>query len=204
MRPFDFYAPTTVVEALTLLDRYKDSVACIAGGTDLTLELNEWKTQPAVVIDLKKLKELDYIKVENGVVRIGALTTHAEVAANDIIRENVHILYDACRQVGSPQIRNLATLGGNICQSSVAGDGLAACVTLNADVTIKSVRGERTININEFLSSPDRKRNILQPDDRGIVPAARYEAHRYRVLQAGQAPRARHQRYRRRHGRDGR
>ena len=66
---------------------------------------------------------------------------------------------------GSPQIRNLATLGGNICQSSVAGDGLAACVTLNADVTIKSVRGERTININEFLSSPDRKRNILQPDE---------------------------------------
>ena len=123
MRPFDFYAPTTVVEALTLLDQYKDSVACIAGGTDLTLELNEWKAQPAVVIDLKKLKELDYIKVENGIVRIGALTSHAEVAANDIIRENVHILYDACRQVGSPQIRNLATLGGNICQSSVAGDG---------------------------------------------------------------------------------
>ena len=60
MRPFDFYAPTTVVEALTLLDQYKDSVACIAGGTDLTLELNEWKAQPAVVIDLKKLKELDY------------------------------------------------------------------------------------------------------------------------------------------------
>ena len=58
MRPFDFYAPTTVVEALTLLDQYKDSVACIAGGTDLTLELNEWKAQPAVVIDLKKLKEL--------------------------------------------------------------------------------------------------------------------------------------------------
>ena len=114
MRPFDFYAPTTVVEALTLLDQYKDSVACIAGGTDLTLELNEWKAQPAVVIDLKKLKELDYIKVEDGIVRIGALTTHAEVAANDIIRENVHILYDACRQVGSPQIRNLATLGGNI------------------------------------------------------------------------------------------
>ena len=67
--------------------------------------------------------------------------------------------------MGSPQIRNLATLGGNICQSSVAGDGLAACVTLNADVTIKSVRGERTININEFLSSPDRKRIILQPDE---------------------------------------
>ena len=166
MRPFDFYAPKTVVEALELLDRYKDSVAMIAGGTDLTLELNEWKYQPAVVIDLKKLTELDYIKVENGVVRIGAMATHAKIAANEIIREKVHVLYDACRQVGSPQIRNLATIGGNICQSSVAGDGLAACVCLDADVTIKSVRGERTIKLDEFLAGEGKeRRNILQADE---------------------------------------
>ena len=163
MRPFDFYAPKTVVEALELLDRYKDSVAMIAGGTDLTLELNEWKYQPAVVIDLKKLTELDYIKVEDGIVRIGAMATHAKIAANEIIREKVHVLYDACRQVGSPQIRNLATIGGNICQSSVAGDGLAACVCLDADVTIKSVRGERTIKLDEFLAGEGKeRRNILQ------------------------------------------
>ena len=136
MRPFDFYAPTTVVEALTLLDQYKDSVACIAGGTDLTLELNEWEAQPAVVIDLKKLKELDYIKVENGIVRIGALTSHAEVAANDIIRENVHILYDACRQVGSPQIRNLATLGGSLYSRFGFSDVLTIFLALNASVEL--------------------------------------------------------------------
>ena len=166
MRPFDFYAPTTVVEALEMLDRYKDSVAMIAGGTDLTLELNEWKYQPAVVIDLKKLKELEYIKVEDGIVRIGAMTTHAAIAANEIIREKVHVLYDACRQVGSPQIRNLATIGGNICQSSVAGDGLAACVCLDADVTIKSVRGERTIKLDDFLAGEGKeRRNILQADE---------------------------------------
>ena len=144
MRPFDFYAPTTVVEALTLLDQYKDSVACIAGGTDLTLELNEWKAQPAVVIDLKKLKELDYIKVENGIVRIGALTSHAEVAANDIIRENVHILYDACRQVGSPQIRNLATLGGNIWRATVWPRASRSTPTLPSRASAASARSTST------------------------------------------------------------
>ena len=64
MKPFDFYAPTTVDEALALLDQYKDSVAPIAGGTDLTLELNERKASPAVIVDLKKLKELDYKQTE--------------------------------------------------------------------------------------------------------------------------------------------
>lgn len=166
MRPFDFYAPTTVVEALELLNQYKDSVAVIAGGTDLTLELNERKASPAVVIDLKKLSELDYIKVENGIVRIGALSTHAKIAADETIKEKVHVLHDACRQVGSPQIRNLGTIGGNIAQSSVAGDGLAACVALDADVTVKSVRGERTMKLDEFLAGEGKdRRNILAADE---------------------------------------
>ena len=122
MKPFDFYAPTTVDEALALLDQYKDSVAPIAGGTDLTLELN--------------------------------------------IKKYARILHDATRQVGSPQIRNLGTIGGNIAQSSVAGDGLAACVTLNADVTLRSVRGERTMNINDFLAGEGKeKRNSLVADE---------------------------------------
>ena len=163
MRPFDFLIPTTVVEALELLDQYKEQAAVIAGGTDLIIELNEKKANPAVIIDLKHIPELDYIKVEDGIVRIGAMTTHAKIAADETIQKYVHILYDACRQVGSPQIRNLATIGGNICQSSVAGDGLAACVNLNADVTIKSVKGERTMNINEFLAGEGKERkNSLQ------------------------------------------
>ena len=86
MRAFDFYSPVTVVEALELLNQHKDSVAIVAGGTDIVLELNERKIKPAVVIDVKRLKELDYIKVEDGVVRIGALTSHAAVAANECIK----------------------------------------------------------------------------------------------------------------------
>jgi len=166
MKPFDFYGPATVDEALELLHRYQDGVSVVAGGTDLVLELNERKTTPAVVIDLKQLKELDYIRVEDGRFRIGAMTTHAELAADEAIKEKVRILHDATRQVGSPQIRNLGTIGGNIAQSSVAGDGLAACVTLNADVTLRSVRGERTMNINDFLAGEGaQKRNILAADE---------------------------------------
>ena len=166
MKPFDFYAPTTVDEALALLNQYKDSVAPIAGGTDLTLELNERKASPAVIVDLKKLKELDYIRMEDGKFHIGAMATHAKIAADENIQKYARILHDATRQVGSPQIRNLGTIGGNIAQSSVAGDGLAACVTLNADVTLRSVRGERTMNINDFLAGEGKeKRNSLAADE---------------------------------------
>ena len=166
MKPFDFYAPSTVEETLALLDQYQNSVALIAGGTDLTLELNERKASPAVVIDLKPVKELDYIRVENGRFRIGSMTTHASLAENEQIRQHVRMLHDATCQVGSPQIRNLGTIGGNIAQSSVAGDGLAACVALNADVRLRSVRGERTMNINDFLAGEGvQKRNSLAADE---------------------------------------
>lgn len=166
MKPFDFYAPTTVDEALELLHKYQDSVAVIAGGTDLVLELNERSISPAVVIDLKKIKELNYIRIEDGMYRIGSMTTHAALAADETIKQTVRILHDSTRQVGSPQIRNLGTIGGNICKSSVAGDGLAACVTLNADVTLRSVRGTRTMNINDFLAGEGaQKRNILAADE---------------------------------------
>ena len=166
MKPFDFYTPTTVDEALKLLDEHQGSAAVIAGGTDLVLELNERKANPGVIIDLKHIPALRYIREEGGRFHIGAMATHADVAADEAIREKVRILHDATRLVGSPQIRNLGTLGGNIAQSSVAGDGLAACVTLNADVILRSVRGERTMNINDFLAGEGaQKRNSLAADE---------------------------------------
>ena len=166
MRAFDFYSPVTVVEALELLHQHKDSVAIVAGGTDIVLELNERAIKPAVVMDVKRLKELDYITIEDGIVRIGAMTTHASIAADERIKKHAKILWEACRLVGSPQIRNLGTIGGNIATSSVAGDGLAACVTLDADVTVKSVRGERTMKLDEFLAGEGfSKRNIMEADE---------------------------------------
>lgn len=166
MKPFDFYSPTTVDEALELLHTHRESVAVVAGGTDLVLELNEHKASPAAIVDLKHIAELNYIRVEDGRFRIGAMTTHAALAADPTIAETTRLLHDATRLVGSPQIRNLGTIGGNIAQSSVAGDGLAACVTLGADLTLRSVRGERTMNIVDFLEGEGaQKRNSLAADE---------------------------------------
>ena len=165
MRPFEFYRPTTVVEALELLDQYKGTAAVIAGGTDLVLELNEKKAQPAVVIDLKHIPELNYIKFENGVAHIGSMTTHGEIAADKTIEKYVSILHDACRQVGSPQIRNLATIGGNLCQSSVAGDGVAACANLNVTLVLRSKNGERQIAFRDFLAKGQNGKNTIEPDE---------------------------------------
>ncbi|MCI8328261.1 MAG: xanthine dehydrogenase family protein subunit M [Oscillibacter sp.] len=166
MKPFDFYSPTTVDEALELLHSHRESVAVVAGGTDLVLELNEHKASPAAIVDLKHIAELNYIRVEDGRFRIGAMTTHAALAADPTIAKTTHLLHDATRLVGSPQIRNLGTIGGNIAQSSVAGDGLAACVTLGADLTLRSVRGERTMNIVDFLEGEGaQKRNSLAADE---------------------------------------
>ena len=102
MREFDFYSPTSVPEALELLRKYKDSNAIVAGGTDIVIELNERKHTPKVVIDIKRLKELEYIRFEDGLVKIGALTSHAAIAADPRIAERTRVLHTACAEVGSP------------------------------------------------------------------------------------------------------
>ncbi len=166
MREFDFYSPETVQETLELLDRYQASVAIVAGGTDIVLELNERKIRPAVIINVKKLRELEYIRVEDGKVKLGALTTHAAIAADPYIAEHVKVLHTACIQVGSPQIRNLGTIGGNISTSSVAGDGVSAMATLKASVVLQSVRGRRVMPLTEFFAGEGYdKRNALAADE---------------------------------------
>lgn len=166
MRAFEFFSPETVEETLQLLHQYRDSVSLLAGGTDIILELNERKIAPQVVIDLKKVAGLDYIRVDEKYVHIGAMTTHAAIAGHPFIRERVHVLYTACHLVGSPQIQNLGTIGGNIATASVAGDGLCAMVTLQARVVLESVAGVRDMPIDEFLAGEGfDSRNALQADE---------------------------------------
>lgn len=166
MRPFDFYSPSNQAEALALLREHKDDSAVVAGGTDIVLELHERKIAPIAVIDISRLKELDYIKDAEGQLRIGALTTFTSLAKDICLKENVRILHLAAEKMGSPQIRNLATIGGNIVTSSVAGDGLAACLALDADVTLESARGRRVMKLESFLNGEGaQKRNALEADE---------------------------------------
>ncbi len=166
MRAFDFFTPKTIDEAKQLLSRYRESASILAGGTDIVIEMNEGHTKPEVVIDIKKLKDLEYIRIDGDQIRIGALTTFSMIASEPVIKDRVQVLYQAASKVGSPQIRNLGTIGGNLATSSVAGDGVSAMMTLNASVVLENLGSKRTMPLAEFLDGKGvSNRNALLADE---------------------------------------
>ncbi len=121
MKPFEYYKVTTVAQAISLLAKFQEKAALLAGGSDLLgmmkdgLEGPKVKV-PQVVIDLKEIKELSAIKEQKDGVKIGATTTVSEIASSRLITEKYPLLAQAANQIGVPQIRNVGTLGGNLCQ----------------------------------------------------------------------------------------
>jgi carbon-monoxide dehydrogenase medium subunit/xanthine dehydrogenase FAD-binding subunit len=154
MKEFNFYSPNSLDEALSLLTQYKDRAKVIAGGTDLLLELNERKLNPEYIIDISKISELRYVKVVDGIVRIGALSTFTDLEDSAYIRDQVKSLYDTCYFVGSTQIRNLGTIGGNVVNGSVAGDSPTTFISLDATVVLRSAAGKREMTLTDFYSGP--------------------------------------------------
>lgn len=118
MKPFKHVDATTVKEALYILNKFKENARVIAGGTDLIDELNRQvhPTYPQVLVNVKSIQELKYIRQEDECLKIGALTTIREIEYNPLIKKKYNILLEAAQVVGTPQIRNMATLGGNLCQ----------------------------------------------------------------------------------------
>lgn len=163
MKPFTYHAPTTVAEAVEMLDKYQSSCAVVAGGTDVVIELNERHKTPEHVISISKLDELRYVKEEDGMVKIGALTTFNDLENNPYVKEKLPALYETAIHVGSPQIRNLGTIGGNVVNASVAGDSPTTLVTLGASVVLRSAKGERIMTIEDFNKGPGNC--AIRPDE---------------------------------------
>ena len=153
MRPFDYYQPKTVDEAVKTLDKVKSSAEVFAGGTDVMIELNEGKSRPKAVVDISRLP-LKYVKREGGVIRIGANVTFRELETNKTIRNNFPALVETAANVGSPHIRAIGTIGGNTVTASVAGDTPTTSMAHNATVVLKSVKGERELTIEQFNKGP--------------------------------------------------
>lgn len=162
MKPFVFHSPATVAEAVALLDLYKETCAIVAGGTDLVIELNERVNAPAHIIDISRLAELRYVRQDDQ-IRIGALSTFTALENDDLVRERLPALYETAVHVGSPQIRNLGTLGGNVVNASVAGDSPTTLLAYAAELVLKSAGGERVMTIEEFNKGPGRCR--IRPDE---------------------------------------
>jgi CO/xanthine dehydrogenase FAD-binding subunit len=153
--------PRTLGEALALKAERPDAVP-IQGGTDVMVELNFDRARPEAILNLNEVAELRGWSRENGVLRLGAGLTYTEAMSGELA-ELLPALAEASRTVGSPQIRNRGTIGGNLGTASPAGDALPPLLVEGADVELRSVRGERVVPLTEFLLGP--KKNALAEDE---------------------------------------
>ena len=154
MPKFDYLAPKTLEEALSLLSEYGGKAKVLAGGTDLLVTMKERKVTPAYLIGLANLTDLDYIRQENGDLRIGALATHQSITDSNLVKGSYGLLATACGKVGTPQVRNMGTIGGNLCTASPAADTVPSLIGLGAKAKIRSLKGERVVAVEEFFVAP--------------------------------------------------
>jgi CO/xanthine dehydrogenase FAD-binding subunit len=157
----DVLSPHSLEEALRLKAERPDAVP-IAGGTDLMVAINFDRVRPEALLDLNRVPELRGWSRENGRMRLGGGLTYTE-AMEEPLASLLPALADASRTVGSPQIRNRGTIGGNLGTASPAGDALPPLLVEEGEVELVSVRGARTMPLTDFLTGP--KRNALDPDE---------------------------------------
>lgn len=148
---FEFHAPSTLEEALEVLDKYEDEAKVLAGGMSMLPAMNLGLLRPAAVVSLNHMSGADGVREENGTIRIGAMARHAEVASNELLRKLVPLLSSAASVIGDVQIRNRGTIGGSIAHADPAGDYLAPAVALAAEITLSSSNGARTVPAREFF-----------------------------------------------------
>ena len=157
----DVLTPRSLDEALTLKAEHPDALP-IQGGTDVMVALNFDRARPETILNLNEVAELRGWSRDNGTLRLGAGLTYAE-AMHGELAEALPALAEASRTVGSPQIRNRGTIGGNLGTASPAGDALPPLIVEQAGVELASVRGVRRVALEEFLVGV--KRNALEPDE---------------------------------------
>jgi carbon-monoxide dehydrogenase medium subunit len=153
MKKFDYLKPKTLEEALSLLNQQGKKAKLIAGGTDVIVLIKQKTMAPDILISLRGIPGLDQIQY-NGTLRIGALVTHRAIEKSEVIRKEFSALADAADVLGSIQIRNVATIGGNICTAAPSADTATPLLVLGTQVKIKSLKEEKTVPIEEFFTGP--------------------------------------------------
>lgn len=151
---FTYHSPGTLEEALTLMREYGNRARVIAGGTDLIIDMKLRRKEPEHIISLKNIKELDYIIEEDTGIRIGAATKLRRIEKNKMIRERFNALYEAVKSMASIQVRNMATLVGNICNASPAADSAPPLLIYDAVVRAQDINASREIKIEDFFTGP--------------------------------------------------
>jgi len=162
MRTYDYLSPRTVLEALDILENENKDMRIIAGGTDIVLDIHKGRVKPDSIVNINKLQDLKYVKLEDGLIKIGPVMTFSEIEDDELLNKKAKVLVMACREIGSTQIRNLGTIGGNIVNSSSAADSVAALITLDASVVLKSKNEERTMKLIDFYNNG---KSVIRKDE---------------------------------------
>lgn len=148
---FEYQAPKTVDEALRLLSRHGDEAKILAGGHSLLPLMKLRLAAPRYVIDIGHLRTLDYIREDNGRIAIGALVTHAQIAASPLLREKCPLLSETAAEIGDMQVRNRGTIGGSLAHADPGADYPAAILALDAELIAQSASGTRSIAAAQFF-----------------------------------------------------
>jgi len=153
----EFRQPSSISEAIEDLVTAPSPAVPIAGGTDLLLDMRQGRHEPAqTLIDLTKVPEMNLIEIRGGFLYIGACVSINRIISNPIVQENAQALVEACNLIAGPQIRNIATLGGNVAHALPAADGTIAMVALNAEAEIANPDGILKVHFKDLFLGPGK------------------------------------------------
>ncbi|UCC75947.1 MAG: FAD binding domain-containing protein, partial [Anaerolineales bacterium] len=150
----DYVRASTVEEALATLASLRGQGRIIAGGTDLIIQLQRRERKFGCLVDVTRVPGLDEITLDDSYIIVGATVTHAQIERSPLIRERAPVLAEACSMVGSPQIRNVGTLAGNVVNAQPAADGSIALLAMDAEAQIVNLTGHQWVPLASLFVSP--------------------------------------------------
>jgi len=163
MKPFKYLSPTTVEEAIALHGQHSETAKYIAGGTDVIVRVKEGWLEPDYLISLKKIEDLSELHKNDatGELSIGALVTHATLEKSLMIQNEYPIIYDAVSNIGSLQVRNVGTIGGNLINAVPSADGAIPLIALDGVALLHGPDGERSVEVKDLFIQPYK--TVLKP-----------------------------------------
>lgn len=150
---FEYFRPATIPEAISLLQQHGEDAKILSGGQSLIPMMKLRIARPAYLVDINRIAGLSYVKEEGGFLKIGGLTREAELEASSLVHARYPILVDTVHVIADPQVRNLATVAGNLAHGDPANDHPATMLALGAQVVATGAKGERVIPIEEFFET---------------------------------------------------